>query len=146
MPFEEALIAKLRGVVTRFDELSARLADPAVIARQSEFRKLGKEHADLSELVERFRRWTEIQKQLGENEELARDPEMRELAHEESQQLARELPDLEERITFLLLPKDPNDEKNILLEIRAGTGGEEAALFAADLYRMYFRFAERQGW
>jgi len=146
MPFDEALSAKLRGVATRFDELTQKLSDRAVIARQAEFRKLSKEHADLAELVDKFRRYENIEKQLRENAELLADSEMRELAREEIERLKVELAPLEERIKVLLLPKDPNDEKNILLEIRAGTGGEEAALFAADLYRMYSRFAERQRW
>jgi peptide chain release factor 1 len=146
MAFDEALIAKLRGVVTRFDEVEQKLADPAVISRQNEFKKLSKEYADLRELVDRFRQQQELSKQLAENEELLRDPEMKELAREEIDRIKVELPPLEEKIKFLLLPKDPNDEKNILLEIRAGAGGEEAALFAGDLYRMYYRFAERQGW
>jgi peptide chain release factor 1 len=96
--------------------------------------------------VERFRRYEEIERQLRDNEELLRDPEMRDLAREEIDRLRPELLPLEERIKVLLLPKDPNDDKNILLEIRGGTGGEEAALFAGDLYRMYSRYAERQRW
>src|SRR5262249_22836409 len=120
MALEDALIAKLRGVCARFDELTARLSDPAVISRQTEFRKLSKEHSDLSELVEKFRRYETIGRELGENEELAKDPEMRELARDEIDRLRVELPPLEERIKVLLLPKDPNDEKNILLEIRGG--------------------------
>ena len=146
MAFDDALIAKLHGVVARFEEVEPKLADPAVIARQNEFKKLSKEYADLRELVEKFRHQQELSKQLAENEELLRDPEMKELAREEIDRIKVELPPLEEQIKFLLLPKDPNDEKNILLEIRAGAGGEEAALFAADLYRMYTRFAERQRW
>src|SRR5262245_32674962 len=146
MAFDEALIGKLRGVVARFQEIEQKLADPAVIARQNEFKKLRKEWSDLDELVAKFREHEDIQKQLGENEELLRDPEMKDLAREEIDRLKPLLVPLEERIKVLLLPKDPNDEKNILLEIRAGTGGEEAALFAADLYRMYSRFAERQRW
>lgn len=146
MAFDDALIAKLRGVVSRFEEVEPKLADPAVIARQNEFKKLSKEYADLRELVEKFRHQQDLTKQLAENEELLRDPEMKELAREEIDRIKAELPPLEEQIKFLLLPKDPNDEKNILLEIRAGAGGEEAALFAADLYRMYTRFAERQRW
>ena len=146
MAFDDALIAKLRGVVARFEEVEPKLADPAIIARQNEFKKLSKEYADLRELVEKFRHQQDLTKQLAENEELLRDPEMKELAREEIDRIKVELPPLEEQIKFLLLPKDPNDEKNILLEIRAGAGGEEAALFAADLYRMYTRFAERQRW
>jgi peptide chain release factor 1 len=146
MPLDEVLIAKLRGVASRHDEIEQKLADPEVIRRQSEFVKLRKEHADLAELVEKFRRYAQIDSELGQNEELLRDPEMKELAREEIDRLRAELPPLEERIKILLLPKDPNDVKNILLEIRAAVGGEEAALWAGDLFRMYSRFAERQGW
>jgi peptide chain release factor 1 len=146
VPFDETLTAKLRGVGSRFDELTEKLSDPQIIAKQAEFRKLSKEHADLAELVEKFRYYEQVERQLAENEELLRDPEMKDLAREEIDRLRAELPALEERIKFLLLPKDPNDEKNILLEIRAGTGGDEAALFAGDLFRMYSRFAERQRW
>src|SRR5438876_874315 len=127
MAFDETLIAKLRGVVTRFEEVEQKLADPAVIARQTEFKKLSKEYADLRELVEKFRLEQKLAQQLAENEELLRDAEMKELAREEIDRIKGELPPLEEQIKFLLLPKDPNDERNILLEIRAGAGGEEAA-------------------
>ena len=143
---DEALTAKLRGVCERFGEIERKLADPELNKHPAERTRLFKEHSDLAQLVERFARYEQIAKQLLENEELLRDPEMRELAREEIDRLKAELPALEERITLLLLPKDPNDEKNILLEIRAGTGGEEAALFAGDLFRMYTRFAERQRW
>jgi peptide chain release factor 1 len=108
--------------------------------------KLGKEHADLRELIEALRQHREIVKRVAEARELQKDPEMRDMAHQEEEELLGEQERLEQRMTVLLMPRDPNDDKNILLEIRAGTGGEEAALFAADLFRMYTRFAERRKW
>ncbi|MBI5479505.1 MAG: peptide chain release factor 1 [Deltaproteobacteria bacterium] len=140
------MLSKLDGVVTRSEELATLLADPAVIARRNEFHQLSKESADMAEVVERYREYRDLRKQLEDNRELARDPEMRALALETNADLEGRLPALEERIKVLLLPRDPNDSKNILLEIRSGTGGEEAALFAADLFRMYARFAERKRW
>jgi len=143
---DDLLLSKLDGVVHRSEELATLLADPAVISKRNEFQKLSKESADMAEVVDRFREYREILKQLEDNRELAKDPEMRPLVEETNVDLERRLPLLEERIKVLLLPRDPNDSKNILLEIRSGTGGEEAALFAADLFRMYARFAERKRW
>jgi len=143
---DDLLLQKLDGVVARSEELTRLLADPAIIARRSEFQKLSKESAELGEIVARYREYRDILRQLDENRELAKDPEMRPLVEEVSAELEKRLPALEEQIKVLLLPKDPNDEKNVLLEIRSGTGGEEAALFAADLFRMYARFAERKRW
>jgi peptide chain release factor 1 len=143
---DELLSGKLSAVENRFEELTAKLSDPQVLAQTQVMQKLAKEHSDLRELVETFRTHRDVSARIAEARELLKDPEMRELARAEEGELVREQGRLEERLTFLLLPKDPNDEKNILLEIRAGTGGEEAALFAADLYRMYGRFAERRRW
>ena len=111
--------------------------------------KYRKEHADLAPLVQAFRRYQQVQKELADNQGLLKDEadeELKDLAREEIQTLKEQAARLEEELRFLLLPKDPNDEKNVLLEIRAGTGGEEAGLFAADLFRMYSRLAERRGW
>jgi peptide chain release factor 1 len=143
---DELLAGKLSAVENRFEELTAKLSDPVVLAQPPLMQKLAKEHSDLRELVETFRIHRDVSRRMEEARELQRDPEMRELARAEEGQLAAEQGRLEERLTFLLLPKDPNDDKNILLEVRAGTGGEEAALFAANLYRMYSRFAERRRW
>jgi peptide chain release factor 1 len=143
---DELLAGKLSAVENRFEELTAKLSDPVVLAQTQVMQKLAKEHSDLRELVETFRTHRDVSRRIAEARELQRDPEMRELARAEEDQLSAEQGRLEERLTFLLLPKDPNDDKNILLEIRAGTGGEEAALFAAELYRMYGRFAERRRW
>jgi peptide chain release factor 1 len=108
--------------------------------------KLAKEHADIRELVDTLRVYRQISTRIEEAREMQKDPEMRDLARQEETELAAEQAGLEERLKLLLLPKDPNDDKNILLEIRGGTGGEEAALFASDLFRMYTRFAERRRW
>src|SRR5258706_8154974 len=139
---------KLEFVERRFEELDRQLADPDVIARRAEFQKLSKEHADLSELVTAFRNYKKVVADLDANKPLLeeKDAEMKAMAREEQARLGAERTQLEERLKLLLLPKDPNDDKNIVLEIRGGTGGEEAALFAADLFRMYARYAERHRW
>jgi peptide chain release factor 1 len=143
---DQLLQGKLAGVEARYQELDGMLADPAVLANRQQMQKLGKEHSDLREVVETFRLYRDVSKRAVEARELQKDPEMRELARQEEVELTGELERLEKLLKTLLMPKDPNDEKNILLEIRAGTGGEEAALFAADLFRMYSRFAERHRW
>ena len=139
---------KLTEVETRYQELTRLLAEPDVISRRNEFQKLSKEHSDISELVTSYQRWKRIGEELGDNKALLeeKDPELRQMAREEAARLEGEKAALEERMKLLLLPKDPNDDKNILLEIRGGTGGEEAALFAGDLFRMYTRYAERRRW
>jgi peptide chain release factor 1 len=143
---DQLLLDKLAGVETRYQELDGMLADPAVLANRQQMQKLAKEHSDLREVVETFRVHRDVSKRAVEARELQKDPEMRELARQEEVELGGELERLEKSLKTLLMPKDPNDEKNILLEIRGGTGGEEAALFAADLFRMYTRFAERHRW
>jgi peptide chain release factor 1 len=143
---DELLLGKLSAVESRYEELGVKLSDPEVLARTAVMQKLAKEHSDLRELVERFRQYRDLSAKVGEARELQKDPEMRELAHQEERELTGEQTRLEEALKLLLLPKDPNDDKSILLEIRAGTGGEEAALFAGDLFRMYTRFAERRRW
>ena len=143
---DQLLLDKLAGVEARYQELDGMLADPAVLANRQQMQKLSKEHSDLREVVETFRLYRDVSKRAVEARELQKDPEMRELARQEEDELTAELERLEKSLKTLLMPKDPNDEKNILLEIRGGTGGEEAALFAADLFRMYTRFAERRRW
>ena len=128
---DQLLLAKLAAVETRYEELSAMLADPAVIGNRQQMQKLGKEHSDLRELVETLRVHRDVARRVTEARELQKDPEMRELARQEETELAAEQERLETLLKQLLMPKDPNDDKNIILEIRAGTGGEEAALFAA---------------
>ena len=125
------------------------LTDPEVIRDQDLYQKYRKEHADLAPVIQVFRRYQQVDKELAENQTLVKeetDEEMKAYAREEIQGLKDQADQLEEELGFLLLPKDPNDDKNVILEIRAGTGGEEAGLFAADLFRMYTRLAERKGW
>ncbi len=143
---DELLLNKLGELERRFDDLTGKLADPEVLARPPMLQKLAKEHSDLRELVDAFQQHREAMRKTEEARELQKDPEMRELARQEENDLHGELERLEGRMKLLLVPKDPNDDKNILLEVRGGTGGEEAALFAADLFRMYVRFAERRRW
>ncbi len=142
------LIEKLAAVEARYDKLTALIADSSVQADPGEFRTHSKAIAEIEELVDCGRDYRSIVDQIAQAEDLVRsgDAEMAQLAREELDTLTGRRDALEQRIKLLLVPKDPNDEKNVMLEIRAGTGGEEAALFAADLFRMYSRFAERQGW
>ena len=140
------MFEKIEELEQRYRELEALLSDPAVIANQPEFRKLSREHADLSELVEAYRRYKKVVTDIEGNRELLADPDMKEMAEEELSGLEEEKERLEGEIKFLLLPKDPNDSKSVILEVRAGTGGDESALFAGDLFRMYSRFAEANRW
>lgn len=142
------MFAKLESIEKKYEELEAQLADPSVFDDQERYRKLTKTHADLGEIVRVFREYRTLDRNLAENREMFDDPdpEIRQMARAEADELRERLPRLEERLRILLLPKDPLDDKDIILEIRAGTGGEEAALFAADLFRMYSRFAETKGW
>ena len=142
------MFQRIKEVEKRYEELEWLLSDAAVIANRSEYQKCAKEHADLTALIEAFRLYEKAGRQLDEAQQVLRDgdEELRELAKEEIPQLKAMIEELEQRITILLLPKDPNDEKNVILEIRAGTGGDEAGLFAADLFRMYARYAEMSGW
>ncbi len=142
------MFQRIKDIEKRYEELERLLSDPAVIANRAEYQKLAKEHADLTPLVETFRDYENTGRQLDEAQQMLRegDEGLRELAKEEIPPLKEKIEQLEQRLTVLLLPKDPNDEKNVILEIRAGTGGDEAGLFAADLFRMYARFAEMSGW
>ncbi len=139
---------KLENIETRYLELEKALSDPATLADQREYQRLAKEHADLTPCVQTLRKHRELTARLKENRELFNDsdPEIRQLAREDSSKLQTELNQLEDKLKQLLTPKDPNDDKNVILEIRAGTGGDEAALFASDLFRMYAKYAELMGW
>lgn len=137
---------KIQDLEIRFQELESLLSDPVIIGNQPEFRKLSREHADLAPLIEAFRRHKKVLEELAENRELLADPEMKEMAEEEIARLSEEQERLEAEIKILLLPKDPNDSRDVILEIRAGTGGDESALFCGDLFRMYSRFAEKNRW
>jgi len=139
---------KLADVERRYEELERRLLDPEVALNHQEYARLSKERAGLEEIVQRYRDWKRVQRELENNRALAAedDEELRELAREEVAKLERRREELEEELRRLLLPKDPNDERNVVLEIRAGAGGNEASLFAEELFRMYSRYAERRGW
>src|SRR6185295_14278905 len=139
---------RLPEIEKRFEELERRVADPEVIANRREFAALSKERSQLEETVLRWRERQRLARDIDEHRELAqeKDPDMRELAKSELPALAARLVELDATLKRLLLPKDPNDERNTIVEIRAGTGGDEASLFAADLFRMYPRYAERQDW
>ena len=144
----DAILNKLHDIELRYQELEGLLADPEVVSRQGMYQKYAKEHADLTPLVETIRQYEKTRKLLAENHELLgeSDEEIHAMAREEIPALEEEISSLEERLKILLLPQDPNDDKNVFLEIRAGTGGDEAGLFAGDLFRMYARYAEQQGW
>ena len=137
---------KIEELERRFQELESLLSDPSVIGNQGEFRKLSREHAELSGLVDAYRRYRKVLADIDDNRELLADPEMKEMAGEELAFLETERERLESEINLLLLPRDPNDDKNVILEIRAGTGGDESALFSGDLFRMYCRFADANRW
>src|SRR6188768_2236228 len=139
---------KLKTVESRYNELAGLLADPAVQSDAAKYRENAKALAELGPLVEKYREFLPVDQQLKDAQEMVRggDVEMAALAKEELKDLEPRHEALLAEIKVLLLPKDPNDEKNVLLEIRAGTGGDEAALFAGELYRMYSRYCERQSW
>lgn len=142
------MFAKIKEIETRYNEIENRLGLPEVVQDQKVYQKFVKEHSALAPIVTAFREYQAVQAEIENSNSLVDDPdpEMRQLAREELDALRAKQTDLEKSLKTLLLPNDPNDEKNILLEIRAGTGGEEAALFAADLFRMYNRYAELKGW
>jgi len=143
-----SMLDKLTSVEHRYNELASLLGEPAVQGDPSEYRKHARALAEIEPMVERFREYKLVLAELEQAQELVRsgDPEMRQLAQEELATLQARRDALLQELKLLLVPKDPNDEKNVLLEIRAGTGGDEAALFAGELFRMYSRYAERQGW
>ncbi len=140
------MFEKLETVEKRYDELTKMISDPEVISNHTEWQKLMKEHASIEEIVLKFREYKKEKQAMEEAEELMKDPEMKELAEEEYYAAKEKLPEIEEELKFLLIPKDPDDDKNIICEIRAGAGGEEAALFAGTLFRMYTMYAERKHW
>ena len=140
------MFEKLEAVEKRYEELTKLIADPEVISNQSEWQKLMKEHASIEDIVMKFREYKKIKQNMEEAEELMQDPEMKELAETEYYSAKEELPKIEEELKILLIPKDPDDDKNIICEIRAGAGGEEAALFAGTLFRMYTMYAEKKHW
>ncbi len=143
------LIEKLDGLVARFEEVGTLITDPAVIADQSRYVKLTREYKELEDLMAARREYAALLASQDESKDLLlneSDPELREMAREELAECERRIPDCEERIKLMLVPRDPEDAKNAILEIRGGTGGDEAALFAGDLFRMYTKYCERKGW
>jgi len=142
------MFERLEEVEEKYLDLEKMLGDPQVASNPAQYQRYAKEHSAMGKLVETYRRYREVKEQIANNTELMHDEdeEIREMAKEEVQELRKEQENLEDELKVLLLPKDPNDERNTILEIRAGTGGEEAALFVADLFRMYSRFAERRSW
>lgn len=147
---EQAWLQKLESVLDKFDGLTQALSDPQIISDPAQYQRLAKERSDLEEIVEQFRQFKTVLKDIGSTEEMLRDANaevgMRELAENEHQALLSRKAQLDQQLRVLLLPKDPRDDKNTILEIRAGTGGDEAALFAAELFRMYTRYAENHRW
>ncbi len=143
------MLRRLDQVVKRYEELTRLLSDPATLGNQDRMRQLSKEHSDLTPLMHAYRRYIKAQTDLNGLKEIvdhSGDAEMKQMALAEMDEAKATLAALEEELKVLLIPRDPNDSKNVIVEIRAGTGGDEAALFAADLFRMYSRFAEKKGW
>ncbi len=137
---------KLETVEKRYEELTEKISNPEIIAKQSEWREYMKEHAELEPVVQKYREYKSAKKAYEEAKEMISDPELKELAEEEMQKAKESMPKIEEELKILLIPKDPDDDKNVICEIRAGAGGEEAALFAGTLFRMYSMYAERKHW
>ncbi|RJQ74640.1 MAG: peptide chain release factor 1 [Desulfobacteraceae bacterium] len=142
------MFEKLKGVDERFGQLEGLLSDPKVLQDRAAFQKYAREHSELSEIVNVYRIYQKVDRELDESLELLKDgdPEIKHLAKEEIERLSGRKAELEQELKMLLIPKDPLDEKNVLLEIRAGTGGDEAGLFAGDLFKMYSRYAEARDW
>jgi peptide chain release factor 1 len=143
------LFEKLDNIESRYEELTQQLSSPEVHNDSARFQKLAKTHAEMAEMVAKYREWKEIQKGLQGAKQLlveTDDTEMKQMAHDEEHELEARSTIVERELKFLLLPRDPNDDKNVIVEIRAGTGGDEASLFAGELFRMYSRYAETQNW
>src|SRR5258708_6063228 len=143
------LSEKLDQLGARYDDLTNQLSTQELVSDSSRFQKVAKQHAELAEIVAKHREYKQIEKDLAGAHQMfleADDQEMKQLAHDEEKQLAARKENVERELKLLLLPKDPDDEKSVILEIRAGTGGDEAGIFAGDLYRMYSRYEETQGW
>lgn len=140
------MFQKLEDVEKRYEDLTKKISDPEVIAQNKEWQKMMKEHSELTPIVEKYREYKKVEQSIKDNEEMLADPELKELAQEEILIAKERLPQIEEEIKILLIPKDPDDDKNTICEIRAGTGGEEAALFAGELFRMYSMYSERKHW
>ncbi len=149
MALPDVLIERLRTTEARYEELNRQLASPEIVSDTKKYQKTARAHSELSEIVTKFREYSDLERGIGETEAMVReesDPDLKLMAHEELAALEDRLSRCEADLKLLLVPKDPNDERNVILEIRAGTGGDEAALFVADVFRMYSRYAESQRW
>ncbi len=142
------MFERLDQIAARYEELGEQLASPEVVSDPQKYQKIAKQHRELEAVVEKYREYKQVQTGIGDAKVMLNesDPDIRAMAGEELAVLEERLPKIEEELKLLLLPKDPNDEKNVILEIRAGTGGDEASLFAAEIFRMYSRFAEQKRW
>src|SRR5262245_403361 len=143
------MFERLAQIESRYEELTSALASPEVIGDSSKYQKTAKAHSEITPVVEKYREYKELKKGIADSKAMLadeKDPDMRAYAQEELDKLEARVGAVEEELKVLLLPKDPNDEKDVIIEIRAGTGGDEATLFAAELFRMYTRFAETQNW
>ncbi|MBR2703851.1 MAG: peptide chain release factor 1 [Clostridia bacterium] len=140
------MFQKLEGIEKKYEDLTQKISDPEIIAAQNEWKTYMKEHADLEPIVLKYREYKKVQAQMEEAKEMLSDPELKDLAEMELVEAKEKLPKLEEELKILLIPKDPDDDKDIICEIRAGTGGDEAALFAGTLFRMYSMYSERKHW
>lgn len=140
------MFEKLESVEKHYEELTTKISDPAVIANNNEWRKLVKEHSSIEDVVMKYREYKQTKNDMQEAEEMMQDKEMKELAEEEYYSSKEKLAKIEDELKILLIPKDPNDDKSVICEIRGGAGGEEAALFAGTLFRMYGMYAERKHW
>ena len=145
----DKVMAQLEGLVAHYEELQEMMADPEVINDTKRYMEISKEEADLREVVQKYKKYKEDKKEIEDNKEIISsetDPDLIEMAKEENSEIEKEIPELEDQIKILMLPKDPNDDKDIIMEIRGAAGGDEASLFAGDLLRMYEKYAERQNW
>ena len=140
------MFQKLEEVEKRYDDLSEKISSPDIMANQAEWQKYVKEHAEIEEVVQKYREYKKAKQELEDAKSMLNDPELKELAQAEFDETREKLPKLEEELKLLLIPKNPDDDKNIICEIRAGAGGEEAALFAGTLFRMYAMYAEKRRW
>ena len=140
------MFQKLEDVEKRYEELTKKISDPEIISKQNEWREYMKEHAEIEPIVEKFREYKKTKESLEEAKEMLNDPELKELAEMDMLEAKEKLPKIEEELKLLLIPKDKDDDKNIICEIRGGAGGEEAALFAGTLFRMYSMYAEKKHW
>jgi peptide chain release factor 1 len=140
------MLDRLAGIVRKYEQLGREMGEPAVLSDQERYRRIARSYAELERIVLKYREYQDVSRQIGDSQVLLDDEEMKGMAREELAALETRRETLVAELRALLLPKDPNDERNVILEIRAGTGGEEASLFASDLFRMYSRYSERRGW